>query len=215
MINPFSRQPTSRQEWQSRARTLLQELEHHSLAELMRGGAVKRGQTSDDQPPAGQPNGGQWTSGGTDTGGTNDPRVLSDATPNSEWIPGADYAAVGHHDTPQSLVKKLRLRPETLREFQKAVSGPLGLRTVDPLTRKVLVSHQWDRAHREYNQAVGELLKMYLDGLRSRGITEERLMPRHARAFRTLIHKSQDPRISKYLRGIDLLRNLRRLRRFE
>jgi hypothetical protein len=191
----------------------LQELERYSLDELLRGNSVKRGQASDEQPrvPAGHPDGGQWTSGG----GIDDPRVLSDAKRDNDWISGGDYAAVGHHDTPQSLVKKLRLRPETLLEFQKAVSGPLGLRTVDPVTRKVLVQHRWDKAHREYNEAVGELLKMYLDGLRSRGITEERMMPEHAKAFRTLIHQSQDPRISNFLKGIELLRNLRRLRRFE
>ena len=45
-----------------------------------------------DQPrvPAGNPDGGQWTSGGG--GGLNDPRVLSDATPDDAWIPGARYA---------------------------------------------------------------------------------------------------------------------------
>jgi hypothetical protein len=55
--------------------------------------------------PVGNPDGGQWTSGGgsgdrpgggaagdgTD-GGRNDPRVLSDATPDNGWKPGARYA---------------------------------------------------------------------------------------------------------------------------
>ncbi len=46
---------------------------------------------SADQPrvPAGNPDGGRWTSGG---GGVNDPRVISDATPDNEAIPGAQYA---------------------------------------------------------------------------------------------------------------------------
>ncbi|MGA8155082.1 MAG: RNase A-like domain-containing protein, partial [Rhodoplanes sp.] len=48
-----------------------------------------------NQPPvpAGDPDGGQWTdSGGGSGGGRNDPRVLSDATPDNEWKPGAQYA---------------------------------------------------------------------------------------------------------------------------
>src|SRR6185437_6810331 len=55
---------------------------------------------SPDQPrvPAGNPDGGQWTDGGGDGGGAaapriNDPRVLSDATPDNTWKPGAQYAA--------------------------------------------------------------------------------------------------------------------------
>ena len=43
--------------------------------------------------PAGDPDGGQWTdSGGGSGGGRNDPRVLSDATPDNEWKPGARFA---------------------------------------------------------------------------------------------------------------------------
>lgn len=66
---------------------------------------------SPDQPrvPAGNPDGGQWTNsdGGAGTGtaasarpkpgngsdsGRNDPRVLSDVTPDNNWKPGAQYA---------------------------------------------------------------------------------------------------------------------------
>ncbi|MGC2781540.1 MAG: RNase A-like domain-containing protein [Bradyrhizobium sp.] len=47
-----------------------------------------------DQPrvPAGNTDGGQWTSEG---GGQNDSRVISDATPDIAWIPGAQYAQGG------------------------------------------------------------------------------------------------------------------------
>lgn len=46
-----------------------------------------------DQPrvPAGNPGGGQWTSEGGGAG-RNDPRVISDATPDNTWKPGAQYA---------------------------------------------------------------------------------------------------------------------------
>jgi hypothetical protein len=47
--------------------------------------------------PVGDPGGGRWTSGGSvggdnTDGGINDPRILSDATPDNTWIPGARYA---------------------------------------------------------------------------------------------------------------------------
>jgi hypothetical protein len=47
---------------------------------------------SPNQPrvPAGSREGGQWTSGGGT--GRNDPRVISDATPDNNAIPGAQYA---------------------------------------------------------------------------------------------------------------------------
>ncbi len=47
-----------------------------------------------DQPrvPAGNSDGGQWTSGGSGVVGRNDPRVISDATPDNEWKPGTQYA---------------------------------------------------------------------------------------------------------------------------
>jgi len=44
--------------------------------------------------PAGSREGGQWTSGGDTSGnvGRNDPRVMSDATPDNDAKPGAQYA---------------------------------------------------------------------------------------------------------------------------
>ena len=48
--------------------------------------------------PAGSPSGGQWTTEG-ENGASNDPRILSDATPDNTWEPGAQYAA---NDPPRS-----------------------------------------------------------------------------------------------------------------
>jgi hypothetical protein len=42
--------------------------------------------------PAGHHDGGQWTRAG---GGENDPRVISDAPPDEDWKPGAQYASAG------------------------------------------------------------------------------------------------------------------------
>jgi hypothetical protein len=54
--------------------------------------------------PAGNPDGGEWTREDGDSTGT-DTRVLSDATPDDNWIPGGQYAAndppgIGHNQGP-------------------------------------------------------------------------------------------------------------------
>jgi hypothetical protein len=58
---------------------------------------------SEPRVPAGNSDGGQWTSDGGNE--ASDPRVLSDATPDNNWIPGAQYAAndppgIGHNQGP-------------------------------------------------------------------------------------------------------------------
>jgi hypothetical protein len=222
MINPFSK-PRTPDEWRARARLIQEQLEGLSIAELMSG--AKRGEPSNQdgrgydpgQPrvPAGHPGGGQWTNQAAARGARriDDPRVISDVTPDNHWIVGADYAAVGHHETPQQLFRRYRLRPDTLAEFDKAVTGPLGLRVVDPITKKVLAQHAWDMEHRAYNKAVIELFEMYLDGLRARNITPEQMTPDHAREFRGLIRRSQDSRIRNFMDKMWLLRSLSRVRR--
>ena len=42
--------------------------------------------------PAGQRDGGQWTSDGGNGRSDGDTRIISDATPDNNWIPGAQYA---------------------------------------------------------------------------------------------------------------------------
>jgi hypothetical protein len=54
---------------------------------------------SQPRVPKGNPDGGQWTDASGSSGGEagragrNDPRVISDATPDNEWRPGAQYAS--------------------------------------------------------------------------------------------------------------------------
>lgn len=221
-IDPFSKRPRTLDEWRARARIIESQLEGLTIDELLRGvdkhgqpiGGSGSGEYDPSQPrvPAGHPDGGQWTNKAKAGGERiNDPRVLSDATPDNHWIVGADYAAVGHHDTPRQIFRKLHLRPETLREFDKAVSGPLGITVRNPITGQTY-KHQYNKEHRDYNKAVGELFNMYIEGLRARGITPELMTPDHAREFRALIHRSQDPRISRYIAMIKFLRGMRLLR---
>ena len=217
MINPFSK-PRTREEWRERALLLQERLQGLSIAELMRGTA-KHGNPSDhdgrgydsNQPrvPAGHSGGGQWTSraGLGGAGRINDPRVLSDATPDNHWIVGADYAAVGHHYDPQALWRNLPLQPRTREVLDRAVSGPLGATLHNPITGETF-RHRWDREHQQYNRAVGELFKMYVEGLASKGITIEQMTPDHAQEFIRSILRSQHPHIRIYL---DKIRQLRRL----
>lgn len=95
------------QRWQSRDEILKAHLDSLSPDKLRRKrpdyywacfgqkawlAAARKAKFDANQPrvPAGKPNGGQWTS---EAGGINDPRVISDATPGNDWIPGAQYAA--------------------------------------------------------------------------------------------------------------------------
>jgi hypothetical protein len=176
MIDPISRSRSTPEQMRARIRAIEAELQGLSIDELMRGGRELRRQQSvsrgdagrydPNQPrvPAGNSDGGQWTDGESGGRAINDPRIVSDATPDNLWIPGADYAAVGHHIPPRAIWRHLPLQPETRRVLDEAVSGPLGIKLVNPVTGRTR-EHRWDREHQEYNQAVGELFKMYLDGL--------------------------------------------------
>jgi hypothetical protein len=85
--------------------------------------ALLRFKYNSNQPrvPAGNPDGGQWTSGegaggsgpqrtGLADASRNDPRVLSDATPENSWQPGAQYA---QNETPAPLQ---RVHPDATYE---------------------------------------------------------------------------------------------------
>jgi hypothetical protein len=212
-IDQFFRRPTTPDEWRARTRAIQSRLEGLTIAELMRG-SVKHGQPADhdgydpNQPriPAGHPDGGQWTSGGVSSGGINDPRILSDATPDNEWIPGADYAGVGHHFFPRASWKDLPLPAETRGVFDKAVSGPLAPKVWSKQERKWL-QHTYDEAHREYSKAVDELFHNYM---RRNHIRSRRMTPAQAERFIEAIHNSSDLRIRRYNEMIKVLRQFYR-----
>jgi hypothetical protein len=120
---------------------------------------------------------------------------LSDVTPDNEWIPGANYAAEGHQEFPRALYK--RMPPETQKVFDRATSGRLYL-GVD--NRR----HEFDRLHREYNEATGQLLQRFMG---EQNIREpEQMTPNHARAVLKAIAESEDPRIRLYGEFIKRLR---------
>ena len=137
--------------------------------------------------------------GGTENG----PEILSDVTPDNHWIPGADYAAKGHHELPQAKYKSMPL--ETRKVFNAAKTGRL---YVDSIDRR---RHEFDKFHRQYNDATGELLERFME---EHGIADQphRMTPDHARAVLKLIAESEDPRIRLYGEFIRRLRMFYRLR---
>jgi hypothetical protein len=92
----------------------------------------------------------------------------------------------GHHYVPREIFEKLfkknRLRPETRKVFDEAVTGPLpkGL-------------HKNDGPHREYTIAVSGLWDKFLE---RHGIRPEDMTPDQARKFIYEVLHSDDPRIS-------------------
>jgi hypothetical protein len=164
----------------------------HFLATLRRyAETCRKGGFNPDQPrvPAGNPDGGQWTSGGG-----NDPRVLSDATPDNEWSPGAQYAASksrasGHHFMPQSLYRKLPLPDDTRKVFENATTGPLYYEG----------NNAWDEAHRTYRQGVEDEFRKFV---KDNGIYIEEMTPDQARSFLKRLEETGDTRVRSFNRMV-------------
>jgi hypothetical protein len=131
------------------------------------------------------------------TGDRGPDKILSDATPDNLWTPGADYAANGHHEFPQAHYKGMP--PETRKVFDEAKTGRLFLRSLDGRR------HEFDVFHREYNAATGELLQRFME---ESNIAKrpDLLTPDHARAVLKLIAESEDPRIQTYRNFMRLFR---------
>lgn len=68
------------------------ELLAESFREICRGLCKAGYDPNEPRVPAGRPDGGQWTKeGGSAT--SSESEVVSDATPDNTWIPGAQYTA--------------------------------------------------------------------------------------------------------------------------
>jgi hypothetical protein len=170
---------------------------------------------SPDQPrvPKGSPDGGQWVGGNGDashdgsrdgigsarTGvryaadiprnASNNSEILSDATPDNMWIPGAQYAAGWeHHFVPWATFDKYTLQPETRQVFVGATSGPLAD------TR----ANRWSSEHAAYNKAVDEAFISYLERNNIPADRTERLTPAQAEKFVDEVFYSSDSRIRSF-----------------
>jgi hypothetical protein len=198
-------------------------LEGLTIAQLMRGGvdAPKhdgfpggngRGfHPNQPRVPAGHPDGGQWTDKEGDDAEARGRVVTPGLTPDNYWLPGAQYVGPGHHFPPRAVWQDWPLQPETRKVFNNAVSGPIPLRTFNPLTRKETFYHQFDDMRREYNIAVTQLMERYM---KRHGITPEAMTPVQAHRIVEAIRASRDPRIRDYNEIVKVVARLFRMRRF-
>jgi len=122
--------------------------------------------------------------------------TLSDFTPDNLWIPGADYAADGHHTFPRANYRDMR--PETQKVFDEAKTGKLLVRSINGRR------HEFDEFHRQYNAATDDLKKSFMK--ENNIVDEYDLTPDHARAVLKAVDESQDPRILTYRNFIRLFR---------
>ena len=187
-IDPFSRRRPTADEWRARASKIQSELDGLTIDELMRGRA--RDDTMPHQPriPAGHPDGGQWTDD-------------EDELDEFSWV---DVAGVGHHWYARQFYRRYPFSQETRRVFRAGTSGPLTSQLWSR-RRNEWIKHGrgYDRAHREYDRAVDELVNGYM---RDRKISPQQMTPAQAREVIELIQKSTDPRIQTFVKNIKILR---------
>lgn len=110
----------------------------------------------------------------------------------------AARGGVGHHELPQAIYKKLPLPEETRKVFDEATTGPIPSR-----------GHRWDSAHRDYNEAVGELIENFMA---KNNVRPEQMTPEQAESLLKAVRESPDPRIGNYNKGIRMLQFMYRLR---
>ncbi len=147
---------------------------------LIRSELCKAGfDASEPRVPAGHPDGGQWP--GDSGAAAGDTEIVSDA-PDGNWIPGAQYAADGHHWVPRAVYAKYPLKPETRKIFEKATSGPLADDSVN----------RWTMEHRNYNEAVNEAFTAYM---KENNINADQMTPEQAQEVLEGVKGSFDPRI--------------------
>jgi len=130
---------------------------------------------------------------------SDDPRILSDVTPDNEWIPGAAYAGVGHHYVPRAIFAKYKFPEETRKVFDAATTGQLPFHGW----------HRYDELHRVYSSAIDDLLKGFMA---EHGIAEQQMTPDHARAVLRAVAESDEPRIRAYRAMLQHMGRLYRLR---
>jgi hypothetical protein len=126
--------------------------------------------------------------------------ILSDATPDNDWIPDAQYAGVGHHHVPRAVfLRKFAFPEETRKVFDKATTEQLPFHGW----------HKYDELHRLYSDAVEDLINRFI---REQNIKAEQMTPDHARTVLKLVAESEDPRIRTYRAMLQHMRRLYRLR---
>jgi hypothetical protein len=124
--------------------------------------------------------GGQWTQ----VAANDDPNDASDAPDNSSF-PVQKYGR-GHHWVPRVVFENRNFSKEKDAVFEKSTSGPLA----DPTINQNTVEH------REYNDAINELLDAFL---KKNNITDEQMTPAQAGEFVQEVIGSSDPVIRGFV----------------
>jgi hypothetical protein len=116
---------------------------HADLQRTMRDYYARKFDPNQPRVPAGSREGGQWT---TEGGGINDSRVISDATPDNDWKPRAQYAAMRPRGPKDGLPLHIpvpeagdRVGSTTYRAGQVIIenNAQTGISTVDETTEKL------------------------------------------------------------------------------
>ncbi|UGV26087.1 hypothetical protein E0H22_10535 [Rhodopseudomonas boonkerdii] len=110
------------------------------------------------------------------------------------------YKSGGHHEMPRAVYEKWDLAPETRRVFGESTTGSLPKDRMPVTPNGELRGHFWDRAHREYNDAVSDLSDKFF---RENDIMETRRMtPDQARDLLKEIRESDEPKIRDFNRAM-------------
>jgi hypothetical protein len=93
---------------------------------------------------AGDHNTGDWS----DRHADGDPKIISDASPDNEWILNAQYAAEGHHHNPRAVLKSSRFRQRPARYLKRPPWGRFqfvgGMRTMLSIAHTArLLENSW------------------------------------------------------------------------
>lgn len=128
-----------------------------------------------DEPriPKHNSGGGQWTDNGTQF-----------AASGTDDAPSILISRGGHHFVPKAVYNELPLKPETKQVFDDARTGPLKA-----------ARHGWSPEHADYNQAVSDAFKQFLNKYR---IQPEDMTPDQAQQFVFEVIGSHDPRIRDF-----------------
>lgn len=179
------------------------------IAELKRELALRRKAYNPLQPrvPRGHWDGGRWM---RDRQGLDRIQLAEVRTTITDADGRPYYRPGGHHEMPEAVMKKWKLRPETRAVFRRSSTGKLGA-TFRNTPDGVRIGNVWDGdggAHRVYNEAVEELSHRFFkgNGIRPDG---SNMTPNQAHALLREIRLSEDPRIR------DFNANVRRAQRFQ
>ena len=129
--------------------------------------------------------------------------TLTDADGTPYYKPG------GHHEMPKGIYEKWDLPPETEKVFREATTGRIPPAAIRMTPDGEPIGNFWGKAHRDYNDAIGELASRFLE---RNNIGPQQMTPDQARDLLKEIRESDDPRIRNFNNALRVLRRVFPLR---